>query len=123
MRNQYLKYALEITFLILTWLLLFVIITFFSSLFLVPWDTAITMPEVGTLARSANDFFARYSWILALPLILASIWVAAPAVRHQPDISTKLAGTNLMCLALILITFIPAAFINNNILFPYPPVE
>jgi hypothetical protein len=122
MHTQYLKYASELTFLVLTWLLLFVIISFFNSLFLVPWDTAITMPEVGTLARTANDFFDRYPWIVTVPLILASLWLAVPAVRRQPDISTKFAGTNLMCLALILLTFMPAALINN-IVFPYPPVE
>lgn len=46
-----------IVLLIGTWLFLFYTLTFYTSLIMTPWDTAITRPDVGTWQHTLNDFF------------------------------------------------------------------
>jgi hypothetical protein len=124
MKPQTLKYATGILCLIATWLALFFVLSFFTELILAPWDTAVVIPEVGTIERSANDFFstAPGESSVAILLLIISLWLTIPALRRRLDTWYQFAGTNLMCLAALLLTFTPAAIINNNILFPYPPV-
>jgi SNF family Na+-dependent transporter len=124
MKTQALKYTTGILCLIATWLALFFVLSFFTSLILAPWDTAIDMPEVGTLARTANDYFATSPGAssIAIVLLIISLSLTIPALRKRLDTWYQFAGTNLMCLAALLLVFAPAAMINNNILFPYPPV-
>lgn len=123
MSTQPLKYALSITVLALTWLLLFFLMMFFAELILVPWDTAIDQPALGTLARTVNDFFDTFpgSWSVPALLILSSIWLTLPLLRRHPSASLKLIATNLIFIGVLFLTFTFAAILNN-LIFPYPPV-
>jgi hypothetical protein len=124
MQAQSFKYGVSILCLIATWLALFFVLSFFTELILAPWDTAIDQPEIGTLARTANDFFASDlgSMSIATVLLLLSLRFAYPALRKRLETWYQFAGTNLMCLAALLLVSAPAAMINNYLLFPYPPV-
>src|SRR4051812_8059757 len=82
--------------LILSWLLLFYTLTFFTQLIMAPWDATISMPNVGTWQRTLNDFFelslGRY--LFSLPLILVSLVLTIRTLRANPDTLSKLVRGN-----------------------------
>ena len=109
--------------LVLTWIFLFYTLTFYTSLIMTPWDTAVTRPEVGTWQRSLNDFFAAGAGqLVSLALILANMALVLPALRRRPSLAIQYVISNAIFWCLLLIAFYAAAMINNNILYPYPPV-
>lgn len=110
--------------LVFTWIALFFALTFFTELIMSPWDAAIHIPELGTWQRSLNDFF-QFSvgkYILSVPLILLSIAVNIYILRMRPDMIGKLIAGNVLFFGALIVLFMFGAAINNNILFPYPPV-
>jgi hypothetical protein len=112
-----------IVVLVLTWIILFYTLTFYTSLIMTPWDTAVTLPEVGTWQRSLNDFFeAGAGQIVALALMLTNVTVVLPALRHRPSLAIEYVMSNAIFWCLLLIVFYAAAMINDNVLYPYPPV-
>lgn len=108
----------------LTWVIVFYVLLIATELVLVPWDTAITRPETGTWQRTLNDFFevAPGSYSVAVVLIAVTMLLAYRALRNDPEAGLRLAALNLVFLLVLVVTFFTAALINNNILFPYPPV-
>lgn len=120
---QWVKRWGMIAVLALTWVILFYTITFYASLIMTPWDTALTRPEVGTWQRSLNDFFeAGAGQLVGLALILASMAVVIPALRRSPALAVELVMSNLIFWGVLLIVFYAATMINNHVLYPYPPV-
>lgn len=110
--------------LVLTWVMLFYSLLLVTELVLVPWDTAIHRPEVGTWQRTLNDFFevAPGSYSIAILLTGISIVLAYRALRRSPKAGLHLAVLNLIFVLVLFVAVIAAALINNHILFPYPPV-
>ena len=112
-----------IVILVLTWIVLFYTLTFYTSLIMTPWDTAITRPEVGTWQRSLNDLFeAGAGQLVSLALILANVALVLPTLRRSPSLAIQYVMSNAIFWCLLLIVFYVAVMINNNLLYPYPPV-
>ncbi|MFN8374942.1 MAG: hypothetical protein U0694_18960 [Anaerolineae bacterium] len=124
MKTQHLKHAVAVTLLLLSWGVLFFLWMLLTELILVPWDTAIERPEVGTLARTVNDFFeaAPGAYILPTIVLALSLWLTFPALRRRLTTAYSFAAINFACVGLCIIFFTFSALINNNLLFPYPPV-
>ncbi|HLU09492.1 MAG TPA: hypothetical protein VK003_07475 [Oceanobacillus sp.] len=112
-----------IAVLVLTWLILYYTLAFFTSLIMAPWDTALTRPELDTWQRSLNDLFETGGGqIVALALMLASMGVVLPSLRRRPSLAIQYVMSNAIFWCLLLIVFYAAAMINNNVLYPYPSV-
>lgn len=105
------------------WLLLFLTLTILTEFILVPWDTAIERPEVGTWQRTLNDFFETSpgQWSISVPLTGLSILAGVGVLRRKPEAGWRLAVVNLICVAVLWGAFLLAAMLNNW-LHPYPPV-
>ena len=73
--------------LLLTWILLFYTLTFFTQLIMTPWDTALHMPEIGTWQRTLNDFFGYRGgkFLFSVPLIVLSAGLTLNALRTRPE--------------------------------------
>ncbi len=106
-----------------SWLLIFFTLTFFTELIMAPWDTAIHLPEVGTWQRTLNDFFdfSLGKYLLSVPVILLNIWLVA-SNRAKPAFLGHVVMGNLVFVGALWALFMLAAAINNQILYPYPPV-
>src|SRR5690606_33475878 len=79
-----------IAVLVLTWLILYYTLAFFTSLIMAPWDTALTRPELDTWQRSLNDFFETGGGqIVALAFMLASMGVVLPSLRRRPSLAIQ----------------------------------
>jgi len=111
--------------LLLTWLILFYTLTFFTQLIMTPWDTALRMPEIGTWQRTLNDFFGYRGgrFLFSVPLIVLSAGLTLNALRTRPDALAKFVAGNLLFFGALPILFVASSFINNGILYPYPPVS
>lgn len=108
----------------LTWLFLLFTLTVYTELIMAPWDTAIHLPEVGTWQRTLNDFFdlSIGQFIISVPVVLVSIAVTFAAWRSQPQLLPRLVVGNAVLAVSIWVLVLGASAINNQILFPYPPV-
>lgn len=124
MKIQHLKHAVAIALLALSWAVLFFLWMLLTELILVPWDTAVERPAVGTLARTINDFFEASPGAYVLPTIVLalSLWLTFPALRRRLSTAYNFAAINFACVGLSIIFFTLSALVNNNLLFPYPPV-
>ncbi len=104
-----------------TWLALFFVFALLTEFILVPWDTAVVRPDVGTLPRVVNDFFetgpGQYS--VAVLLMGLSILLTITALRQKPNTALRFALVNLALAAGIWLVFTLAALLNNAV-FPYP---
>ncbi len=107
-----------------SWLLLFFSFHLITEFVLVPWDTAVVRPEVGTWQRSLNDFFevAPGSLLLGSLAVLLSVWLSRPLWSQGVAALLRLTITNIL-LALLLCFGVVAAFMLVNWLNPYPPVR
>lgn len=109
--------------LVVTWLAVFYTVSLFTELILAPWDTALVRPEIGTWQRTLNDFFENGgALVVSVPVVLASITLALPMLRQNSLVLFNLMVGNLAFCTALWVAFLAAAFINNQVLFPYPPV-
>ena len=106
-------------------LLLFFITLLWSELILVPWDTAIVRPEIGTLARTVNDFFERApgSYIAPVTVTVIGVLLTLRAYRQRPSTGTLARALvyHALCFAGI-IGFGVISFQVNNAVYPYTAV-
>ena len=104
----------------LSWLVVFWMLSILTEFVLVPWDTAVVRPEVGTWQRSLNDFFEMPPGSLLIPfmLLIGSVYVV---IRSRYKHLLLRAGVNIAFAAGVFALFMLSAFINNAV-FPYPPV-
>lgn len=107
-----------------SWLILFFTLTFFTELIMAPWDTAIHLPEVGTWQRTLNDFFdfSVGKYLLSIPAILLSLRLVVTRRGTSLAYLGRLAAGNVLFVGALWVLFVAASAINNQILFPYPPV-
>ena len=106
--------------LLLSWLAVFWILAFLTELILVPWDTAITRPAVGTWQRTVNDFFETPPGSYIIPaLLLAGSMSVVFHSRQRPW--WRFALLNLVFSVGSFGLFVITAMINNAV-FPHPPV-
>ena len=110
--------------LVVTWLFLLFTLTLFTELIMAPWDTAIHIPEVGTWQRTLNDFFdfSIGQLLVSVPVVLISIAVAYLAFRTRPQLLPLLIFSNAVLALSVYALVMLASTINNQLLFPYPPV-
>lgn len=106
-----------------SWVLIFFTLTLFTELIMAPWDTAIHLPETGTWQRTLNDFFdfSVGKYLLSVPVILLNVWLVA-SHRAKPAFLARAVMGNLIFVGALWALFLLAATINNQILYPYPPV-
>ncbi|MCC6617104.1 MAG: hypothetical protein IT320_26765 [Anaerolineae bacterium] len=103
----------------------FFVTALLTEFILVPWDTAITRPEMGTLARTVNDFFEVAPGSFLIPAMIALVGgvLSLRALRRDASVRAllKLFGGHLLFAAGLLILS-TLAFMITNWLHPYPPV-
>ncbi len=109
----------------ITWLILFGILTFFTQLIMVPWDTAITQPELGTWQRTLNDFFASVPgyFLFSASILVMSIVLSLKIIRGQSRHLLILIAGNIVFAVVLWGVFLIAISVNNAVLFPYPDVN
>ena len=110
--------------LLMTWIIIFLWLTVLTQFIMVPWDTAITQPEIGTWQRTLNDFFATFPgyFVFSGPLLLASISLSINVMKNNGKRLMLLLAGNIAFVILVWGVFMGAAVINNSVLFPYPDV-
>ena len=96
------------------------IFSFFTLLALVPWDTAIARPEIGTWQRTINDFFeGRFGEnLVILFFCLTTAFPVIKTLRQARKILLRGFVTNVLCLILVVTTFILCSNLIY-IIFPY----
>jgi len=101
-------------------MILFLSIT--NLLVLVPWDTAIFRPEIGTWQRTLNDFFEGRTGenIVFLTVALVSILPILRRLRRRWGASLRIIIANLLFFFGGYI-FLMMSFIVNNAIFPWHP--
>ncbi len=106
--------------LVLSWIVIFYILRILTEFVFVPWDTAITRPEIGTWQRTLNDFFELPpgNFLIASLLTLTSIYLTTRRTHH---LLLVVAVGNIVFALLVMGVFMVAALVNNA-LFPHPPV-
>ena len=121
---QFAKRLLQVASLLLTWVALFFTLTFFTALVMAPWDTAVQIPEVGSWQRTLNDFFGYSAgqFLLSIPVVAIRIAIAWLTWRVRPHLLTRLILGNFLLTVTVWLVMGAASFINNQLLFPYPPV-
>ena len=71
------------------WIFMFVWMSVYSSLFLVPWDATLMRPDEGSLAQIANDFFeGPGALILSFVVLAINAALFARAVRAGAEPTT-----------------------------------
>jgi hypothetical protein len=117
------RILVKISLLMLAWLAVFFILTMITDFTLVPWDTAIERPAVGTWQRSLNDFFENPpgQYLFSIPIVFLSIIISIKAIRHHPEALNRLLLVNLLFAPILLAMWMAAVFVNNAV-YPYPPV-
>jgi hypothetical protein len=105
------------TMLLFLWFVLFSLFTLFTEFTLVPWDTSIVRPEVGTWQRTINDFFERSpgQYALSILVVLLSIGLTLYAYRRNPNSLTKLILINAIFIPLVVIVWWAAVILNGGI--------
>jgi hypothetical protein len=118
------KILVKIALLILAWLTMFFVLTIITDFTLVPWDTAIVRPEVGTWQRSLNDFFENPpgQHLFSIPIVFLSIIISIKAIRHHPEAVNRLLLIHLLFTPILFGFWMGAAMVNNAV-YPYPPVQ
>lgn len=118
------KSAAAFILLIGIWLALFFTLTLFTELIMAPWDTAIDIPPVGTPERAFNDFFdfSLGKYLLSIPLVGLSVGVTILMYRRNPHSLWHFAAGHAIFVGLLWVLFMIASAINNQLLYPYPPV-
>lgn len=103
--------------LLFLWLALFWLLNLFTESTLVPWDTSIVRPEVGTWQRTINDFFERSpgQYALSFAIVLLSMGLTFYAARRNPNSLTKLVLIHALFVPLLIIVWAAAVFINGGI--------
>ena len=96
-----------------------------NLLLLVPWDTALFRPEIGTWQRTVNDFFEGHTGENATFIVMALISIV-PIVRtlfRRWDAALRIIVANLLFFFLGYIILI-GTFVITNLIFPgHPPGE
>jgi hypothetical protein len=105
------------TILLFLWFALFTLFTIFTEFTLVPWDTSIVRPEIGTWQRTVNDFFERSpgQYALSIPIVLLSIGLTFYAYRRNPDSLTRLVMIHAIFIPLIFIVWWAAVLLNGQL--------
>lgn len=119
-----LKKALLSAALVATWFPMFFITTIFTIFILAPWDTAITLPPVGSWQRTLNDWFSQGlgQYLFSGLAILINAGFALWFFRHQPQRVPQLILSNLLLIiGLPLVAMVAGRL--TPVLFPYPPVN
>ena len=119
------KNALKIGLLMLAGIALFYVLTFVTQLTLTTWDGALDWPAVGTWQRALNDFFAADPGrlIISIPVILVTIALTVFILRRHPDALNRLVILNWLFIPTTILVWLAAVTINNNWIYPYPPVQ
>lgn len=110
--------------LFMTWIVIFLCLTLLTQFIMVPWDTAITLPEIGTWQRTLNDFFATAPgyFLFSGTLLLISIILSINIVKNNGKRLMLLIVGNIAFVIFVLGVFTVATLINSSVLFPYPDV-
>jgi hypothetical protein len=118
------KYSIQIGALILAWIALFYVFTFFTELTLTPWDGALDWPDVGTWQRTLNDFFAADPGrlIISIPVLLISICLTISTLRRNPAAINHLLRLHYAFIPLFLLAWLVSVALNHWV-NPYPPVQ
>lgn len=103
----------------------FFVTSILTEFILVPWDTAITRPDAGTLARTVNDFFevAPGSHLIPALITLVGGMLSLRALRRDASARSLLVLLGwhvLFAIGLLLLSTL--GFMITNWLHPYPPV-
>jgi len=103
----------------------FFVTAILTEFILVPWDTALVRPEVGTLARTVNDFFEIPPGAYLIPALIMLVGgvLSLRALRRDASVRTLfklLAWHVLFAVGLLLLSTL--GFLITNWLHPYPPV-
>src|SRR5437868_12371208 len=98
------KRIVKFGLLLLAWIAIFYILTFFTQLTFTPWDGAIDWPNVGTWQRTLNDFFASDPGrlILSVPFILGSVYLTVTTIRFHPDRFNRLIALSWLFIPILL---------------------
>jgi hypothetical protein len=72
-----------------------------------------------------NDFFAADPGrlVISIPVILASIVLTLLILRRRPVSLNRLIVLNWLFIPITLLVWLVAVTINNNWIYPYPPVQ
>ncbi|MEQ8672544.1 MAG: hypothetical protein RLP44_25125 [Aggregatilineales bacterium] len=116
------KRLITFVVLLISWLVIFGILTYLTQLIMVPWDSAIIQPESNTWQRTLNDFFANMPgyYLFSATFLVMSIGLSWKLLRGRTTNIFKLVLGNLIFAFLLIGILMPAAFINNALFFPYP---
>ncbi|NJO82256.1 MAG: hypothetical protein HC828_05235, partial [Blastochloris sp.] len=102
------NHTAAIIVLLLSWILVFYLLTFFTELTLVPYDTMLISdrPPIGTWQRTLNDFFERppASYLPSMVFLTASFMISWPIIRQGTAECLRLAGINVVYIMVLFIT-------------------
>lgn len=119
-----LKQPIALALIALTWLAIAYTAALFTTLIMAPWDTALVRPEIGTWQRTVNDLFETGAGVVVgIALVLVGIALTVPVLRRSRVTLPRLVIGNAAFCAVLWAAFLLAAFVNNELLYPYPSVN
>lgn|GEM_PF-6192269 len=91
----------------------------FNLLLLVPWDTALVRPEIGTWQRTLNDFFENSTGeaIIYMMSIVLFFVPSIQTLRRRRDAGLRIIIANFLMVFGLIVFFTPVTWINN-LIFP-----
>jgi len=103
----------------ISWVILVYVLWLMNIILLVPWDVAVTRPDVGTWQRTLNDFFeGRFGENILLLTVVAMTAVPILVTLFRRWYSgTKIVALSLI-VALVTYVLVMLSFLPINVLLP-----
>ncbi|MCA9884930.1 MAG: hypothetical protein KC708_18265 [Anaerolineae bacterium] len=115
-----LEWLLKGAGLLATWAFIYFFLVLETEFILVPWDTTLIRPDIGTWQRTLNDFFevGIGSWIIPAGVVIANMLMALRLLRRRRILPWKFIINNALFVWMFIPMMLLVAQLNNTI---FPP--